>query len=235
MNKNIRLTFLLFLITSTICFSQEDDNNDFAIWNSIGVKYAPIKKLTFGVEQHLRLKENASQTDEYFTEVQVTYEPFKNIELAHGSRFIRQNDNVGKIQGYEKHYRFNFDLSYNHKIKRFNLFHRIRYQNKRELDLDEDVSEVIKETVRFKTEVGYNIKKWPLDPVFAVEIFSRKRDGYKLISGAKLSRYRLTLGTSYKIKKFGKVGIYYRYQENTRTDNDFVTKVLGLKYSYSIK
>jgi hypothetical protein len=62
----------------------------------------------------------------------------------------------------------------------------------------------------------------------------KKREDLSLIADAKLSRYRLTFGTSYSLKKFGKLVIYYRYQENTRVDNDFQTKILGLKYSYSI-
>lgn len=235
MKNNYILAILAGFLFTNFAFSQTEDNKDFAIWNSVGVKYSPIKSLKFGIEQHLRLKESASQTDEYFTEVQVEFELFKNLEIAQGFRFIRENDNVGKKQGYEKHFRFNTDISYNFDIKKFNLSYRLRYQNKRELALEDGSTDTPTETLRFKAGVEYNITKWPLDPKLAIEIFNRKREGYSLISGAKLSRYRITLGTSYSFKKFGKFGIYYRYQENTRPDNTFQTTVLGLKYSYSIK
>jgi hypothetical protein len=230
--------FIVFIVV-LFCFSntfnaQEEDNKDFALWNSVGVKYSPIKGLKLGVEQHLRLKEDASETDEYFTEVQAEFEIIKNLEVGGAMRFIRENDNVGKIQGYEDHFRYQFDLSYKIDVlKRFAMAFRLRYQNKRETGLDESIEVIPTETLRFKTAFEYNIRKWPLDPEFAVELFNRKGDGAFFIEEFN-SRYRLTWGTSYNLKKFGKFGIYYRFQENTRADNDFQTKILGLKYTYSI-
>jgi len=132
-------------------------------------------------------------------------------------------------------FRYNIDLGYGLDLfKRLDVSFRLRYQNKRELDLEDGVEDKVAETLRFKTAFEYDIKKWPLDPKLAIEIFNKKREDLSLIADAKLSRYRLTFGTSYSLKKFGKFGIYYRYQENTRVDNDFQTKILGLKYSYSI-
>lgn len=234
MKSKTLVFFVLSLLIYNKNYGQIEDNKDFAIWSSVGVKYAPIKNLKFGVEQHIRLKEQAAEVDEYFTEIQAEFEVFKNFEIGQAFRFIRENDNVGKKQGYEKHFRFSTDLNYNFDVKRFNLSFRFRYQNKRELDLEDGSLDTPAETLRFKTAVEYNIKKWPLDPKLAVEIFNKEREGYSLISGAKLSRYRVTLATSYSLKKFGKFGIYYRYQKNTRIDNDFQTNILGFKYSYSI-
>ena len=61
--------------------------------------------------------------------------------------------------------------------KLFNIAVRWRYQNKRETVLDESIEIIPTETLRFKTEFEYNIRKWPLDPSFAVELFNRKGDG----------------------------------------------------------
>jgi hypothetical protein len=105
------LILYFFILISSITFSQENDKN-LALWNSIGVKYSPIKKLKIGLEQHLRLKENASVTDEYFTELSLEYKLLKDLEIGVGVRFIKENDNVGKKQGYEKHFRYNFDVSF---------------------------------------------------------------------------------------------------------------------------
>lgn len=235
MKNKLFLAFAVFLFCTHINYGQEEDNKDFALWNSIGIKYSPIKRLTLGVEQHYRLKEDASATDEYFTEVYAGFKLIKGLTIGGAMRFIRENDNVGKIQGYEKHFRYNLDLAYKLKVlKRFDMAFRLRYQNKRELDLADDVEDIRGETLRFKTAFEYNIRKWPLDPEFAVELFNRKGDGAFFIEQFN-SRYRLTWGTSYNLNKFGKFGIYFRYQENTRVDNDFQTKILGLNYSYTIK
>lgn len=235
MRNRLFIALAILVLYSNLSYAQVADNRDFAMWNSVGIKYSPIKRLKLGVEQHIRLKENASETDEYFTEVFAGFEIIKDLEIGGAARFIRENDNVGKIQGYEKHFRYNIDLTYTlDNIKKFDISFRLRYQNKRELDLGEGVEDIAAENLRLKMGVEYNIKSWPLDPEFAVELFNRKRDGLSLIGDAKISRYRLTFGTSYNLKKFGKFGIYYRYQENTRVDNTFVTEILGLKYTYSI-
>lgn len=234
MKNKLFIALTVLLLSASVSFSQETDNKDLAMWNSIGVSYSPLKKLKLGLEQHWRLKEDITVTDEYFTEIQASYKIIKGLKFAAGVRFIKENDNVGKIQGYEDHFRYQFDLSYKIDVaKRFDMAFRLRYQNKRETGLDESIEVIPTETLRFKTSFEYNIRKWPLDPEFAVELFNRKGDGAFFIEQFN-SRYRLTWGTSYNLNKFGKLGIYFRYQENTRVDNDFQTKILGLKYSYSI-
>lgn len=232
-NKLLTTSFLL-LLTSSL-FSQTTDNKDLALWSSVGVNYSPVKNLKLELEQQIRLKENASVTDEYFTQINIEYEFIKNLVISGGVRFINENDNVGKIQGYEKHFRFNFDFGYSHDINRFEVGYRIRYQNKRELNLPVNSNDLVKENIRFKLGVKYKIKKWPLDPKISAEIFSRRREKTLLVSEAKLSRYRITLGTDYSLKKFGKIGAYYRFQENINSNTvNFITTIVGLKYTYSI-
>jgi hypothetical protein len=233
--KNLQILFCFLLISSAL-FSQEEPSN-FAMWNSIGVKYSPVKKLKIGIEQHLRLKENASVTDEYFTELNLAYELLKDLEIGGGARFIRENDNVGKKQGYEKHFRYNFDLSYKHDIKQFSISYRFRYQNKKESDLpvadaEENLS---KENIRLKTGIEYKIKNWPLDPEVSIETWSNIVD-VQQVRNLGLNKYRVTFGSDYDLGKFGKFGIYYRLQENINSNfTNEKTKILGLKYSYSIK
>jgi hypothetical protein len=223
-----------FILVSNSVFSQEDSKN-LALWNSVGVKYSPIKRLHIGLEQHLRLKENASVTDEYFTEVNLGYEIIKDFEISGGARFIRKNDNVGKKQGYENHFRYNIDVSFKHDIKRFTLSYRFRYQNKKEQDVAEDEENIAKENIRFKVGLGYNIKKWPLDPKLSFESYSNLEE-VQQVRELGLNKFRITFGTSYNLKKFGKFGVFYRLQENIISNlSNEKTKIIGLKYSYSIK
>ncbi|WP_157691809.1 DUF2490 domain-containing protein [Polaribacter sp. KT25b] len=234
MTKNSFQTLFCLLLVSNVAFSQVD-TSDFAIWSSVGIDYSPIKKLKIGVEESLRLKEDATVTDEYFTEISLQYEVFKNFEIGGGVRFIKENDNVGKKQGYESHFRFNFDASYKYDIERFTLSHRIRYQNKKELNLPVDEENVLKETIRFKTGIEYNIRKWPLDPSFSLELFSGIEEDVQLIRDLSLDKFRVTFGTDYKFRKIGKFGVFYRYEESIiKYFKNETLHVLGLKYTYSI-
>lgn len=235
MSKRKYILVLIILLITTITIAQTTDSKNFNSWNRIGVKYRPFNKLKLGLEQHLRLKENTAVIDEYFTEFNIEYELIKNLEIGGGLRFIKENDNVGKIQGYENHFRFNVDVSYKFDINRFRLSYRLRYQNKKELNLPDTADNTPTENIRFKTGIEYDFKKWPLDPEFSAEIFSRKREGYMLVSDALLTKYRLTFGTSYNLKKYGKIGLYYRIEQRTIVEDAPQINILGFNYTYTIK
>lgn len=230
--KLIYVTFLLFAAAFFNNLNAQNTNSDFALWNSIGVDYSFNNKLKIGIEYNLRLKEKSSVIDEVFSEIYLEYEIFKNFEITGGARFIKEKDNQGKKQGNEHHFRYNFDASYKHSIKSLEISYRFRYQNKNELGILKEDGDIPGQNVRFKTSFEYSIKKWPLDPELSVELFSKIESQTKM----QLNKYRLTFGTDYKTKDLGKIGIYYRFEEDINTDNSPKERlsILGLKYSYSI-
>lgn len=222
---------LVVLLISAITYAQ-DDTSDLASWNTIGIEYKLNKKWSFGLEEQLRLKNNISEIDEYFTELISSYKISKDFKLGFGLRYIRQNDTEGNIQGYENHFRFHLDATYKHKIDRITLSYRLRYQNKNELGISYDEGDYANQNLRLKTAIKYNIDNWPLDPKFSAEIFNRfQEDGEK--NG--FTKYRLTLGTDYKIKNFGKLGLFYRYQKEINIDIPETLNIIGLKYTYTFK
>ena len=87
------------------------------------------------------------------------------------------------------------------------------------------------QNIRFKTGLEYNIKKWKLDPKFSAEIFNHFEEGDE--NG--FSKYRLTLGTDYKFKNFGKIALFYRIEKELNETIPKTTNIIGLKYTYTIK
>ncbi|MGB5419020.1 DUF2490 domain-containing protein [Algibacter sp.] len=221
---SLLLLCMLFVKTSD---AQSDDTNHLESWNSIGVEYKLNKKWSFELEEQLRLDEDITEIAEYFTQLGAEYSLMKNFKLGGGLRFIRENDNEGNVQGYENHFRFNVDATYKHKINDFQLKYRLRYQNKNELSVDDYANQQL----RFKTGIEYNIKKWKLDPKFSAEIFNQI--GQENDNGFK--KYRLTLGTDYKIKNFGTIGLFYRLEKELNETIPETTNIIGLKYTYTIK
>jgi hypothetical protein len=227
--KKISKLFFIFLLISSSLNAQ--DATDFGSWYSVGVDYTLKKKLNFGVEYHMRFRENSDVMDINFTEVNLDYKLFKKFHIGGAVRFIDENDNQGGKQGIRKHFRFQFDTSYKYDIQRFTVSHRFRYQNKNEFGALADENEVPAEVLRFKTGIDYNIRKWPLDPEFSAEIFNRGN----VDNSREFSKYRLTFGTSYKWKKFGKFGINYRYERSLIDGNlPMNLNIIELKYRYSI-
>ncbi|TXD52695.1 MULTISPECIES: DUF2490 domain-containing protein [unclassified Polaribacter] len=232
--KRFKLAYAAVFVSLLLCtdntFSQVEDNDDFAFWSSVGIDYKIGKKLKIGFEQNIRLKDNATTTEEYFSEFNIEYELFKNFEIGVGLRHISENDDQGKRQGIENHFRYNVDVSYKYDISRFELSHRFRYQNKNQLGITELDGDIPSENLRFKTDLEYNIRKWPLDPELSGEVFHSFSKGEII----RYSKYRLTLGTSYDLDKFGKFGIYYRYEGSVIPRRISRLTIFGLDYTYSI-
>ncbi|WP_339662560.1 DUF2490 domain-containing protein [uncultured Polaribacter sp.] len=227
----IKLMLLNVVLFTNLNYAQTEGDTDWASWNTIGVEYKLNKKWSFGLEEQFRLKENFSETDEFFTQLSADYELFNNFKLGAGIRYIRENDNVGKVQGYENHFRFQLDASYKHDINDFTIGYRLRYQNKNELGVSYDEGDYVNQNVRFKTSVDYNIKNWRLDPKFSAEIFNQFQEGEE--NG--FNKYRLTFGTDYKIKNIGEIGVYYRFEKELNVDVPDTKNILGLSFIYKIK
>ncbi|EAR01338.1 DUF2490 domain-containing protein [Maribacter sp. HTCC2170] len=225
--SNTIILLILAIFVTNISVGQEA--NDVAFWSSIKIGYEPNKDWEFALEGQLRLKEDISELDEYFPELTVTRKLVKGLKLGLGARYVFFNDNRGSIQGTENHFRFHTDLSYKHDIHDLTLRYRIRYQNKNELGVSEADGDIPIQRVRLKLGVEYNIPNWKLDPEIAGEIFSRFKKGEE----SEFDKYRITLSTSYKIKRAGKIGAFYRLERDIQSIDRWSIYIIGLKYGYT--
>jgi hypothetical protein len=235
MNKhNLYMTVFLAILKFSNSFSQAGEYvtiRDLETWGGVGVNYEAGEKWKFTLEEQIRLKENSGEVDEFFTELNVNFELTDNIFLGAGLRYVRENDNEGKIQGYENHLRYNFDAGFKHKINRFSLKYRLRFQSKNELGISSEEGDYANKHLRLKVGTGYNISNWKLDPVFSAEIFRHYEK--EAING--FDKFRITLGTKYKIKKIGEFKFFYRIEKELNTTYPKTTNILGLNYSYTFK
>ncbi len=149
-----------------------------------------------------------------------------------GFRYIRNNDTNGNIQGYENFFRYNIDLSYRHKLDRLGLKYRVRYQNRNEIGLSSSEGDIARQRFRFKTTFDYNIRNWKLDPELSGELFNGFR---KNGTENGFDKYRISLGTSYKVKKIGRFSLFYRLEKEFNVTNPETLNILSFKYTYTIK
>ena len=204
---------------------------DMETWSSVGFEMDLNKKWSFSLEEQLRLKSNSSEVDSYFTEFGLFYKGLEHFEFGGNLRYQSVNDNQGKIQGYETHFRYNLDVAYSHKIDRFKLKYRVRYQNKNELGIDELAGNYPIHKWGLKIAANYNIRKWKFDPTFSAEIFRRSEENTE----AGFDRMRYTLGTKYDLKKFGELTGFYRIEKELNVSYPKSTHIWGLSYVYTLK
>lgn len=225
------LLFMLLLSFSLPVQAQTEKTlevRDLETWSSIQVEYKLNKNWEFQLEEQLRLKSNSSEIGQYFTEFMATYSFPNKIKLAAGLRYIRDNDTEGKIQGYEEHFRYQLDASYQHKVNQLTFKYRLRYQNRQEFSFSESLNKDAVQKMRLKVSADYGFKNWKLDPQLSAEIFNQ-------LSGSQsgFDAFRITAGTDYKIKKFGKIGAFYRLERELNVSYPKSTHIIGLEYKVS--
>ena len=202
---------------------------DFQTWSSATLAYKLNKKVKFGIGQELRLENNTSEVDKYFTEGFLKYKIAKPFTLGAELRFIRSNDNEGKIQGYENHLRHAINAQFKHDVNRFMLKYRLQYQSSKEMGQTASLSNDPTKKWRLKVGGEYNIKKWKLDPKLSGEIFNT------MGTSGGFSKIRGTIGTSYNTKKAGSISLFFRMEKELNKTYPQTTNVIGVNYQYTLK
>ena len=230
MIQRLKQSLLTLILIGTIAPAMAQSGTsytvrDFEVWTGAQLKYKLSDNWQVGLEQQQRLKDDASTVDAYFTELTLKRKLGDNFSVGFGSRYVRNNDTEGKIQGYENRFRWNADLGYKHSINDLSLKYRLRYQSRNEIGIEDEPKTVF----RLKAGADYNINNWKFDPKIAAELFN----GISTSEG--FYKARFTLGTDYKTKKIGEFGVYYRMERELTGLYPKTTNIAGFSYAYTLK
>ena len=83
-------------------FSVWAQKQDFQLWSKLELSYKPHKKITIGLNEGFRLRENASLPTKSFTNLSINYRHNKQFRLAGGYRFIQAFDSRLHSLPYER-------------------------------------------------------------------------------------------------------------------------------------
>lgn len=203
MNKS---SFILLLFCPFLLIAQEQD---FQLWSKVGASYDLNKDLSVSLDQAFRFRENASLPDVTFSNLSLKYDLIKKWSVAIGYRYITDFD---LSQNTFNSHRIYSDINYRKKKKRWLMKNRLRYQYQEE-----------NFTLRDKVSLSYNIRKTPLEPFTAFELFFKDSE---------FKKWRYTLGASYPFLKEFEIDIYYRLQQSFNTNNLKQLHILGLGIEY---
>ena len=203
MNKS---SFILLLFFPFLLIAQEQD---FQQWSKIGISYDLNNDLSVSLDQGLRFRENASLPDVTFSNLSLKYDLIKKWSVAIGYRYITDFD---LSQNTSTIHRIYTDVNYRKKKKRWLMKNRLRHQFQEE-----------NFTLRDKVSLSYNIRKTPLEPFTAFELFFKDSE---------FKKWRFTLGASYPFLKEFDIDVYYRLQQSFNTNNPKQLHILGLGMEY---
>jgi hypothetical protein len=224
MIKQTSSLFLCFFLCSIGAVNAQDSTTvqDFEMWTGISVKKSFLeKKLDFSLCQEFRFDENALHVDKYFTQFGGSFKLIDDLKLSLAYRFYRNNRN----SGYRNEKRLITDLSYKHKVDRFQFQYRLRYQRHDILGESKDEGDYATSKFRLRLKSTYNIKGWKLDPYFTIEgFYTLETINYDFVDGggdpesfSGIQKLRYTIGTSYKINKLMTVGAFYRVEQELKS------------------
>lgn len=241
--KRIIPIFILFI--SSLSFAQDSTVvSDFELWTGVSVKKSFLdKKLGLGLKQEFRFDENSSHLDAYFTDLNADYEIIKGFQLGLGYRFIRNNKN----SGYKNEDRFYVDANYKHKLERFTLRYRFRFQYHDEIGQTKEEGDYPDTKFRLRIKAEYDIKKWKLDPYLSFEaFFKRETSTFNYISSitetervSGFEKLRFTLGTSYKMNDLMEIGAFYRIEQELKSYRNFYNTpatyyIVGINLTFNL-
>lgn len=210
-----RVLFIFLFLFSQLSFSQIV--SDAKLWTGISVS-KKIDGFKFAISEEYRRNENFSQSDKMFTEFDASYEFVKNVTAGITYRF-NQDRNIEQ-GGFDFNHRFNFDLSYEHKINDFKLSFRTRYQVSKEKYFSDKLN-------RNKFTIKYKFNK-KLVPYLSYELF------YQFNDVRALNRTRIEIGTKYKINKNNSITLGYLYENKFNRSNLKHNHIYFLNYSIEI-
>lgn len=251
MNK---LTSVFLFLTTIIHYQTIAQDSavvrDFETWNGITLKTSFLdKKLDIQWTNEIRLMNNSTARDIFFTELDLSYEPFKNFKVGSAFRYINETENVGANQ-----YRYQFDVGYSHKpIKRFELGYRMRYQHRDYFENGAGDNDFATTKYRLRLKAAYNINNWKFDPYFSAEIFyaSTTANAIQYIDEVPtgtvdlegFEKLRFTIGTEFKVFKDAELGVFYRLEKELSGFPTYysstnplpkTTHITGINFKYTI-
>lgn len=220
--KKVLLVF--FAIIPSLASAQ---NKDFGIWYNISARYEVIKNLRIEVSEELRTISNASETDQFFTEVGLNYKLNDYVNFGGYYRYIKKRDND---KDFNTRNRFFGEVELNLPFNRFELSYRNRLQRQINKDADDVEEKAPILYNRHKVSLKYNIRKVKLTPSVFYERFYR----LKYIDSYFYDNVRYGINLNYKFNKRHLVSTGFLIDEDL-----FPTKkqrnILTLSYRYTFK
>ena len=217
------LSTSLLLITSHFTYLKAQ-NQDFGSWTGIEINKKLSQRLSVSFTEELRLKENITQLNSFFSEAGVGYKFSQYLKVAANYRF-NQKQRIDQSLG--TRHRFNVDFAFQNKINAFVVSYRMRVQSQLNDYYSSETGKVPNYNLRHKFSLEWDLDN-RISPLAAAELFYpiNQMDN-------KLQQVRLNAGIKYDINNDNRIIINYLVQKETYVNNPLTEHVIGLTYQLS--
>jgi hypothetical protein len=226
MKKVIAVSLLVFCSV----FTASSQTQDFGMWNTVSVNKELTDKITLGIDQEIRFRDNISTLNLVYTNVGLTYKVNNNIKISAVYRFIdKHKDDFS----WGVRHRIYFDAGFKIKPGKFNMSYRARYQMEwRGAGYEQIHGNVPEIYLRNLFKIGYKLNDtW--EPYVGSEIrFQIRNPRIPYHDG--FDRTRFMGGLNYEVNKHHTFGIYFLYQKEWNVIDPETLNILGIEYTFNI-
>jgi hypothetical protein len=233
MNSDIlSKNFLSKLITLIFIFFCQNNpgssqTKDFQFWSDIKLEAEIFNNISVEIEEEIRLVDNISRIEDYFTDVGISYNFWDNFTFAGYYRFVRRNESDGRISNIHRYY---FDLEYEKKIRRYELSLRTRYQSRYKNINSDDLGYKPENHNRNKISLAYDIYRSPLRPQVWFEVYYQLNNPESNV----IDKIRFAPELRYRINKHISVDLYYMIEKEYNVNNPETNFILGTSFQYKL-
>lgn len=238
------LAMCLLSLASAVAQTGDDVETDVSTWITFNVHKKLYKDLSIQLHEEFRSYDHMTKTDYWITSVLFHYKAVKWLKLSLGYDYLSHKV-YGKTNGsieldpyFQNTHRLYFDLTGSWKTGQFSFGVRERYIYAHTMaeGLDYiDASgnwqrwEYSKENddhkLRSKVTIAYDIRKTPLQPYVANELF---------FGTDFFQQSRLFAGLGIRASRISSFQVYYMWQYKVKTTPKFSNHVIGLDYTIKI-
>lgn len=229
--RAIRCSFFLFVGALLLLNSNANAQppiKDAWLWTTLSLDKKLNKKFTLNFDQELRLFDNMSRVNLFFSTVTLDYKLSKAFKFSLAYRFINKN----QFDYYSKRHRMYFDAAFKQKIKKNFLFtYRVRLQGQVRDYYSSDNGRMIESYIRNKFDLGYSYKKFT--PYVSAEFRYQLTNPRFQVGDSEFNRGRYTGGCEYDFDKKNTLNLYFMLQHDYQTLNYEEDFVYGMQFSHS--
>ena len=218
----IYLFCILIAMPHLSVFGQQDDAG---LWASVSVKHQVTRRLAVGISEQVRLYQNVSEVDQFFTDLGVDYDLLSSLKVSVSYRLTSKN----QLTYYQTRHRGYIDISYKKKFKPIALSFRQRLQSQVQAVNSSDYGKIPDWYTRSKLTMKIDLDK-KYSPYLATEY-------YYVIDNLKekdhvFDKARYEIGIDYDFNRRSSLNLFYLIQKDLieNKTRDFVS---GIGYSYS--
>lgn len=198
--------------------------NDAGLWTNLSLEKKITKDLDLLFTEEFRFNENLTELGSFFSDIGAEYKIYKGLKAG---LFYRYTNKRRVDDSYSQAHRIYADVAYKHKIKRFEIGYRVRFQVQYKDVRSGETGPLPEWYMRQKLHLSYNTRS-RFDPYLDGEIWYLFSPEW-----SRFDNYRLSAGIVTRITKNHSLDLGYIFQKEFNINSPETDYILFLGYKIS--